>query len=493
VTPKHSEHLAALLDALCDFIRSYMVIAAPQTHAQALWVAHTHVLDAFETTPFLAVTSPEKRCGKTRLLDVLELLVARPWRAIMPSEAVLFRKINAVAPTLMLDETDAIFNAKRSGDTEPLRALLNAGNRRGATVPRCVGPTQQLVDFHVFGAKVLTGIGSLPDTIADRSIPIRLARKRPDERAQRFRRREALERSEPLRQDLESWAADAVAWLEQARPEIPDGLDDRAEEAWEPLLAIAELAGGHWPDRARAAAVVLSGGDGRDDEALGVRLLADVRDVFGESDRLSSADLAAGLCTIEESPWGNLYGKQLDARGLARRLRPFDVRPRTVRFEDGSVAKGYHREQFDDPFARYLAPVRETPGTVPGVRDRHTVTCQEPSGFAAYAQPLHAKDEDGRKPSSHAGCNGVTNKSLSHGRGGTTGRLPLLGDDVYPVLIARHGDAGHLTQDEFEQQLAIHRLVAEYAEQRPALDEPTLEELDKWAAAAEARAEKGDQ
>jgi len=120
------------------FVRRYVVLTDAQAAAIVLWAAHTHAIDAFEATPFLAINSPEKRCGKTRLLDVLELVVARPWRTVMPSEAVLFRKIAAVSPTLMLDETDAIFNAK-NGNTEPLRAVLNAGNRRVHLYPGALG------------------------------------------------------------------------------------------------------------------------------------------------------------------------------------------------------------------------------------------------------------------------------------------------------------------------------------------------------------------
>jgi hypothetical protein len=367
-TPKHSTHLASLLDELVAYLRSYMVTTLAQAHATALWVAHTHALEAFEATPFLAVTSPLKRCGKSRLFDVVELVVARPWRAVMPSEAVLFRKIDTATPTLLLDETDAIFNAKNT-NTEPLRALLNAGNRRGTHVPRCVGPRMDLQDFKVFCAKALAGIGELPDTITDRSIVIRLARKRRDESVNRWRKREASVFAEPLHQALASWAQDAVAYLETARPDIPDVLDDRAEEAWEPLLAIAELAGGEWPGRARMAALQLSAGEQRD-EALGVRLLSDIRDVFAsrEADRLPSADLAYALCELEESPWGDLYGKRLDARGLARRLKPFEVVPRTIRLDDGKTPKGYLLEQFADAFARYLS-----------VSDRHIATNQSQS------------------------------------------------------------------------------------------------------------------
>jgi hypothetical protein len=401
VTPKHSRHLGALLDAFVEFLRAYVVMTAAQSDAVALWIAHTHVLDAFETTPFLDITSPEKRCGKSRLLDLLELVVARPWRVITPSEAVVYRKIDAALPTLLLDEADAIFS-NANGSTEPLRALLNAGNRRGTTVPRCSGPTQQLVDFGVFCAKALAGIGDLPDTVRDRSIVVRLARKRPDESARRFRRREALETAEPIAQSLASWAQDAVPDLEAARPEIPHALDDRAEEAWEPLLAIAELAGGEWPERARRAALELSASRDAEDEALGPWLLRDVRYIFDTRgvDRISSVDLAASLSELETSPWGNIRGKPLDARGLARRLKHFGIRPHTVRLDDQTTASGYPREAFEDAFARYLG------GSI-----AHTVTSDSDRRFAGDCEPTHISDSKSRKPASTNDCDSVCDEN----------------------------------------------------------------------------------
>jgi Protein of unknown function (DUF3631) len=365
--------LGQLLDELLSFVQSYVVMSAAQADAVALWTAHTHALDAFETTPFLAVTSPEKRCGKTRLLDVLELVVARPWRAVMPSEAVLYRKIESSQPTLLLDETDAIFNLG-NGNTEPLRALLNAGNRRGTFVPRCVGPTQQISDFAIFCSKALAGIGQLPDTVADRTIVVRLTRKRPGESARRFRRREALELAEPLASSLESWAQRAVPELEAARPEIPEALDDRAEEGWEPLLAIADLAGGAWPEHARRAALELSTGDSREDDSIGVRLLADIHAVFQarEVDRLSTAELLEALAADEESPWADWRGGPIGPRPLARMLARFKIKSRTIRLAEGT-AKGYLREQFEDDWARYLRPESVTPSQGASLSEKQAI------------------------------------------------------------------------------------------------------------------------
>jgi hypothetical protein len=159
-----SNETGQLLDALVSFSRRYVVMSGAQAIAVAVWTLHTHALDACEQSPYLAITSAEKRSGKTRLLDTLELLVARPWRVVMPSEAVVFRKIDAHKPTLLLDEVDAIFNPKAGANVEGLRALLNAGNRPGTQVPRCVGQSQTLTDFSVFCAKAIAGIKDLPET-----------------------------------------------------------------------------------------------------------------------------------------------------------------------------------------------------------------------------------------------------------------------------------------------------------------------------------------
>src|SRR5690242_1567528 len=166
--PQKAVVLRTVLDDVISFISRYVVCTEAQRTAIGLWVIHTHAIGAAEATPYLAVTSAEKQRGKSRLLDVIAQIVARPWHAIEPSDAVLFRKIEKDKPTLLLDETDAIFGPN-TPSREPLRGLLNAGNRRGATVPRCVGEGSKIevVDFEVFCAKAFAGIGRLPETIAD--------------------------------------------------------------------------------------------------------------------------------------------------------------------------------------------------------------------------------------------------------------------------------------------------------------------------------------
>ena len=351
--------LSDLLLDVSAFLRVYVVFPSEYEIAAAmLWVVHTHVVKQFETTPYLAITSAEKRSGKTRLLDVLELLVARSWRTILPSEAVVFRKVDSDMPTLLLDEVDSIYGPK-AREHEGLRALLNAGHRKGVTVPRCAGTPadMRLVEFKTFCAKALAGIGELPDTVADRSIPIRMARRAPGERVSKFRHKKARGPGHTIRRHLEAWAS--TADLADAEPELPEALDDRAADSWEPLVAIADLAGGDWPRLAREAALRLSAA-GRDcKQSLGVRLLADLRDIFERrsGEAVFTSDLLGDLNELEESPWGSVgsAGKPLSARGLASRLRAFGIRPAgTVRIEE-VTAKGYRRASFEDVWKRYVS------------------------------------------------------------------------------------------------------------------------------------------
>jgi hypothetical protein len=289
---------------LARFLRSYVVMTDAQTQVVALWVIHTHCFGVFQQTPYLSVTSPEKGCGKSRLLEALHLLVSNPWMAITPSEAVLYRYVHFKRPTLLLDEVDTIFNlqSKASGRYEGHRAILNAGHRRGSRVPRCVGQDQEIQEFAVFCPKVLAGIGSLPDTVADRAVPIRLERKKPDEKVCRWRRREVEPVANGLREEIETWVDDNRVDLGDAQPTMPDELSDRMQEGCEPLVAIADALG--HGDAARAALVELLSGDRLDDqESLRLRLLADIRIVFDKRERkqkkqvrgMGTTDLLAAL------------------------------------------------------------------------------------------------------------------------------------------------------------------------------------------------------
>jgi hypothetical protein len=351
---------AALLDEASAFIRRYVVLTPEQCDACSLWTVHTHAFEAADFTPYQYVTSPEKRSGKTRLLEVLELLVYRPWMTGRVTPAVLVRKVDRDRPTLLLDESDAAFKGNQEY-AEALRAVLNTGHRRGGVASLCVkaGGDFDLRDFGTYCPKAIAGIGKLPDTVTDRAITISLKRRAPTEPIERFRRSLADAEAKPLRAMLTAWAAANLDVLREAQPAIPEALDDRAVDGWEVLIAIADLAGGDWPRRARVAALALSCGEAREDESSGIRLLADIKGIFENRgvDRFSSVELCRSLNELEESPWGDWKGKILDPRGLARLLKPFSVKPDSIRLADGKTPKGYLREWFVDAWGRYLPPV----------------------------------------------------------------------------------------------------------------------------------------
>ena len=395
--PRPDPVFADLLDDLLVELHRYLAIDNQAAVAVTLWTAHTHVFELFDTSPYLAITSPEKRSGKTRLLDVLELLVAKPWRLVTPSEAVVYRKVAADAPTLLLDETDAIFGPQANSVYEGLRALLNAGNRRGTTVPRCVGDgaNLQVQNFSVYCPKALAGIGKLPDTVADRSIAIRMARRRRSDHIERFRYRQAHAATDTLRQYLAEWADEArlLADLGNARPELPDELDDRAQDSWEPLLALADLAGGPWPGRTRKAAVALSTGrDDEDEQSLGVHLLADVRTVFDHAGftRLPTTTLLDDLVALDESPWGDMHGKPITPHRLRRLLYPYCITP--IQWHDAeSRGRGYARSAFEDAWARYLPFKAGEVGQVPICREN----VENQSGTESVVVPLCDEPKSG--------------------------------------------------------------------------------------------------
>lgn len=343
-----------LLDDLRSFLCRFVAFPLPaQADAVVLWVMHTHAFEAAEATPRLSIQSAEKQSGKTRLLELLELLCRQPLQVASITSAAMFRIISEGPTTLLLDEVDTIFDRRGSG-AEDLRGLLNAGYRRGGAVMRASGK-HGVKTFRVFAPVALAGIGRLPDTVQDRSIVLRLKRRAIGESVEKLRRREVEADVFMLRTSIAKWAEENISTLANMPTVVPDALGDRAADIWEPLLAIASMAGGDWPERASMAAVALSvpveADDGGSD---GVRLLADLRvalDVL-QRERVSSADLVRALCGFEDAPWAD---DRLDALTLARMLRPFDVRPRSIRIGE-TVLRGYNREDFTDPFNRYLLP-----------------------------------------------------------------------------------------------------------------------------------------
>lgn len=349
---------ADLFDAVHAFGRRY--IAWPSDEAAVAWtawVAHTHVLDECDSTPRLAVVAPEKQSGKTRVLEVTETLVPRPLRAANTTTAVLFRLIGTPQrPTVLLDEADAIW-AER-GANEELRALLNAGHRRGSDVARMVGEGSRMkaTRFATFCAVALAGIGDLPDTLMDRSVALRMKRRAPHERVERWRFREGQAEGHDLRQRLAEWA-DGLDGL--GLPDDLDDVSDRVADVWEPLFAVADAAGGRWPAAVRDACRVLSA-TAPSEVSLRVRLLSDLRDVWpGAVSFVSTADLLRSLSEMEEGPWGpgGPFGDHgLTPRKLGHLLGQYGVKSA---HSDDKAHRGYRRHDLTDPWSRYLPPIND--------------------------------------------------------------------------------------------------------------------------------------
>jgi hypothetical protein len=362
LTPVNGAHL---LNALVTTLRRYVAMPAEAAHAVALWIVHTYAPDVADFTPYMLAMSPVRECGKTTLIDVCEPLVFRPRRSDGMSAAALYRTIDSVRPTIFLDELDA----RLAGDGgENLRGVLNSGfSPRGRTTI-CVGDQHEAKDFRTYCPKMLAGIGRPWDTVLSRSIPIRLARATPRERATLAKVQGATIGDEltPLRAQCARWINDVRDDLAARRlPTVPAMLSARQADIWRPLFAIADVAGGRWPSRARAASEALHGVV--DDEGdFGLVMLADLRTLFAEreADKLRSADVVAYLVAREDRPWPEMPGgRALSATGLAKLLRRFNVRPVNVRDSEG-VAKGYKLAELTPVFARYLpneSDARPTP------------------------------------------------------------------------------------------------------------------------------------
>ncbi len=319
-------------------------------------------MDAWESTPRIAFLSPEPASGKTRALEVSELLVPNAVEAINVTPAYLFRKVgdDEAKPTILFDEIDTVFGPKAK-ENEEIRGLLNAGHRRGAVAGRCVarGNVMATEDIPAFCAVALAGLGWLPDTILSRSIIIRMRRRAPNEKVIPFRRRVHAPEGHELQSQLAIWAAGAVKEMTEARPEMPVGIEDRDADVWESLLAVADAVGGDWPERARGAAVALVAAAAEREPSLGIRLLSDLRDIFGKAEQMTTVVILESLHAIKEAPWNDLKGKPLNDRGLATRLRQYGVKSKNLSTggEHGPRPKGYTREDLHDAWERYIPPL----------------------------------------------------------------------------------------------------------------------------------------
>ncbi|MFI5986359.1 DUF3631 domain-containing protein [Streptomyces sp. NPDC051555] len=358
---------SALLDAVEAFHRRFNVFPTEAAYvAVTLWDAHAHLLDCFDSTPRLAFLSPEPGSGKSRALEIVETLVPQPLVAANASAPVLFRAVSTLdtRPTILFDEVDTIFGPK-AGDNEPLRGFMNAGHHRGAGMWRCVGDgtNQTVQEFPSFCVVAMAGLGSLPDTILTRSVIIRMRRRARNEHVQPFRRRLHAPEGHALRDRLAEWADSVRHLVDGVFPEMPDEVTDRPADVWEPLIAVADAAGGDWPARARTACAEIVAASKVDDKgSIGIRLLTDLRDhVLNGIERLPTVAVLDRLYALEEAPWADMGGKPLTSRSLAKMLGEYmtgankPIEPRNIK-NGGAVLKGYYAADLADAWTRYCPP-----------------------------------------------------------------------------------------------------------------------------------------
>jgi len=354
---------AELLDEVARSLARYVILPDPiSAVGVVLWIAATHGVPAWAHAPRLVIRAPEKRCGKSRLLDLVEAMCNNPLLTVNASPSAVYRSIGLARkdpPTILLDEADTIFGAK-AGDNEDLRGLLNAGHQRGRPALRFNAATYKVEKIETFAMAALAGIGAMPDTIEDRAVVIRMRRRAPGESVAPYRIGRDGAALADLRARLHAWVRAHLDELRGAAPTMP--VEDRAADTWEPMIALADLAGGIWPDLVRDAALTLT--EVRDANAKGsiqTRLLADCRNVFADADALTTAELLTRLKADPEAPWATYGHNGLTPMRLGNLLREFDITSRNLRLPSGQ-AKGYERESFADAWARYCPEDRHTPG-----------------------------------------------------------------------------------------------------------------------------------
>ncbi|MEU7157350.1 DUF3631 domain-containing protein [Streptomyces chrestomyceticus] len=358
---------AALLNEVEAFHRRFNVFPTEAGYAAvALWDAHAHLIDCFETTPRIAFLSPEPGSGKSRALEIVELLTPRPVATVSASANALYRLVDSAAglPTVLFDEVDTIFGPKAGAD-EQLRGFLNAGYRRIGGALRCVGEgsNQNAQVFNSYCAVAMAGLGSLPDTVLTRSVIIRMRKRAPNEKVEPYRQRLHEAQGHAVRDRLAEWANEVRDRVAGAWPDMPEGVSDRPADVWEPLLAVADAAGGRWPKRARAACLeLISAGHDNDEASLGVRLLTDLRDkVLCGEERMPTAAILECLLAMDDAPWGDVDDKPINSRTLARLLGQYvtpankPIKPRSMRTPMGTP-KGYYAEDLTDAWTRYCPP-----------------------------------------------------------------------------------------------------------------------------------------
>ena len=389
-----------LAQTMRETLQRHSVLPTGADVALTLWALGTYIYNSFRIFPKLCLSSPEKRCGKTTIIEILGALVHRALIASNVSASVIFRSIDLWHPSLLIDEGDTFVN-----DNVALRGVINSGHTRStAFVLRTDGDNHQPKRFSTWSPMAIAMISSPPDTIRDRSVLITLRRKMPGENITRLPLN-INEIHRELRQQCQRWGIDNLEALTLAEPNIPKVGNDRAEDNWWPLLAIADHIGGDWPQLAREAMLQIDGTKATEDESVGAQILADIRSIFTDKNltQLHSQDLVDQLIEMDDHPWVEWkHGKPMTKTSLARLIKPYGVRSKSVRTHFG-VRRGYTITQFQDAFARYLP--HSPPQSATTLQASKDVAC---SVALSDLQPPPKNQSATLQATPDIGCNDVT-------------------------------------------------------------------------------------
>jgi hypothetical protein len=412
-----------LLEELRNYFTRHAALPKHADVVLALWPLHTWVFDCFDITPYLVITSPTRRCGKSLLLTILSWMCCRAKKNDSMSKAAIYRSVESEQPTLLLDETGWVVDQK-----DERQGILCGGFERNGFVEVCEGDGANITvrRYSTYCPKAFGIIGKLTATLMDRAIEIAMHRKTKRDSVERLGRRDNADYSR-LRQQCLRWANDNREALAAIEPKAPDGLNDRALDIWEPLLAIAEHVGGDWPKLVAEAAIALSGGEAASEERS-VELLADIRATFDASglDEITTKALIAALCADEERPWATYNkGKPISDRQVAKLLKQFPILSEDVYPPRERHAKGYKQVRFLDAFERYLTPATPALPEMGGTQACERVNADEMGttrGFSIRVESNLHGCEKSEKPTSHAGLHAYTDKNPETPREGPSDR-----------------------------------------------------------------------
>lgn len=360
-TPAAAISGADLLDHVAAYIRKYLVCDEHQLTILTLWSACSHSQARFTTAPYLDIRSPQPHCGKSVCIMLLEHVSGSQGYFTGAPAATLLKRLLAdhsmakrempEPSTFLFDDCQHTFS---SSERQPLLSLLNSSSQWCGYFLAADG------NYSCFGLKAFAGSAPLPPSLAARCIPILLRRAKPSEKYLRSRSPEVVDAGEALAEQLSQWTKNIEFRLAQAidneAPNFSEALSPGQQSMANPLLYVADIAGGSWPAKARAAVTAVFAVAEASPE---LQILKDIRDIFDDKknpEYLATSDLLNELSNMDHRPW-SAWGPKSGKR-LARHLLPFEIQPTYMhRGIEGQGFRGYFLKDFQDAWERYLSSI----------------------------------------------------------------------------------------------------------------------------------------